>query len=72
MFAAYVQDKIEELGGRSDYLVHGAGDGRKVADIEASPNPSGEDREALRTCFDNLLDEYRATLTNEATQDMTP
>lgn len=71
-FAAYVQDKIEELGGRSDYLVHGAGDGRKVADIEASPNPSGEDREALRACFDNLLDEYRATLTNEATQDMTP
>lgn len=71
-FAAYVQDKIEELGGRSDYLVHGAGDGRRVADLPFSPNPSGEDRIALRACFDALMDEYRATLAHEPTQEMTP
>lgn len=71
-FAAYVQDKIEELGGRSDYLVYGAGDGRRVGEIQYSPNPSGEDRAALRVCFDALMDEYRATLVNEQTQDMTP
>ena len=70
--AAYVQDKIEELGGRSDYLVYGAGDRRLVGGLDASPNPSGEDRAALRACFDALMDEYRATLVNEATQDMTP
>lgn len=70
--AAYVQDKIEELGGRSDYLVYGAGDRRLAGGLDASPNPSGEDRAALRACFDALMDEYRATLVNEATQDMTP
>lgn len=70
--AAYVQDKIEELGGRSDYLVYGAGDGRRVEGLNASPNPCGDDRKALRACFDALMDEYRATLVNEATQDMNP
>ena len=70
--AAYVQDKIEALGGRSDYLVYGANDGRKVGDMTASPNPSGADRIALNECFDALLDEYRATLIHERTEDMTP
>lgn len=72
--AAYVQDKIEELGGRSDYLVYGAGDDRRVGDMTMSPNPSGEDRQALRACFDALMDEYRATLIHEATatEDMRP
>ncbi len=72
--AAYVQDKIEELGGRSDYLVYGAGDDRRVGDMTMSPNPSGEDRQALRARFDALMDEYRATLTHEATatEDMRP
>ncbi len=72
--AAYVQDKISELGGRSDYLVYGADDDRRVGDMTASPNPSGEDRQALRACFDALMDEYRATLTHDAvaTQEMTP
>ena len=72
--AAYVQDKIEELGGRSDYLVYGAGDDRRVGGMDVSPNPSGEDRQALRACFDALMDEYRATLTHDvvAVQEMAP
>lgn len=71
--AAYVQDKLSELGGRSDYLVYGADDDRRVGDMSVSPNPSGEDRQALRACFDALMDEYRATLTNEVVvaQEMT-
>lgn len=72
--AAYVQDKLEDLGGRSDYLVYGAGDDRRVGDMAMSPNPSGDDRQAFRACFDALMDEYRATLTHEATatEDMGP
>lgn len=72
--AAYVQDKIEELGGRSDYLVYGAGEGRSVEGMTVSPNPRGEDRVALNASFDALLDEYRATLKHEVavTADMSP
>lgn len=60
--AAFVQDKITDLGNRSDYLVHGSQEGRVVPGIDASPNPRGDDRVALSACFDALMNEYRATL----------
>ena len=64
--AAYVQDKLAEQGGRCDYLVYGADDGRMVAGITASPNPCGDDRVALNACFDALIDEYRARASLDA------
>ena len=63
--AAFVQDKIADLGGRSDYLVYGSEDGRVVAGMAVSPNPRGDDRQALAACFEAMLDEYRMTLTSE-------
>lgn len=64
--AAYVQDKIESLGNRSDYLVYGADNNRKVDGIGASPNPCGDDRTALNACFDQLMADYKAALERRA------
>lgn len=64
--AAYVQDKIESLGNRSDYLVYGADNNRKVDGIGASPNPCGDDRTTLNACFDQLMADYKAALERRA------
>jgi len=67
--AAYVCDKIEAAGGRSDYLVFGADEGRYADHEIGNPNPTGEDRQELAECFDALIAEYRLTCVKETEQE---
>lgn len=57
-FAAYVQDKLEEKGIRSDYLVYGAGDVH-IDNPLGNPNPAGLDRKRINEAFDAVVNEYR-------------
>ena len=57
--AAYVHDRLEALGQRSDYLVFGAGAAQYADHPVGNPNPTQEDRAALAPLFDRLLLEYR-------------
>lgn len=67
--AAYVSDKIDAAGGRSDYLVYGADEGRHANNEWGNPNPTGEDRQALAECFDALMAEYRLVCLREMEQE---
>jgi len=67
--AAYVIDKIDEVGGRSDYLVYGADEYRYAGNEVGNPNPTGEDRKALAACFDALIADYRLVCLKEADQE---
>jgi len=69
--AAYVSDKIEAVGGRSDYLVFGADEGRYADHEIGNPNPTGLDRRELAKCFDGLMAEYRLACLKEVEQDTT-
>lgn len=71
--AAYVHDKLEGQGVRSDYLVAGAQENRCLETLGASPNPRGEDRTALYACFEAVMDEYRlkCRAEREASQEST-
>lgn len=62
-------DKIDEVGGRSDYLVYGADEYRYAGNEVGNPNPTGEDRKALAACFDALIAEYRLVCLKEADQE---
>lgn len=66
--AAYVSDKIEQRGHRSDYLVYGADEGRYADHAIGNPNPTDEDRKALAEHFDELIAEYRLACLKETEQ----
>ncbi|WP_323025772.1 LPD1 domain-containing protein [Castellaniella sp.] len=70
-FASYVSDRIEEAGGRSDYLVYGADEQRYAEHPVGNPNPTGEDRRALAEHFDALIADYRLECMKEVEQDAT-
>lgn len=63
--AAYVNDRLESLDVRSDYLVYGADEDRHLGNPLGNPNPSGEDRQRFNGLFDSLLAEYRHCVVNE-------
>ncbi len=67
--ASYVSDKVEEAGGRSDYLVYGADEQRYADHPVGNPNPTGEDRRELVEYFDALIAEYRLECAREVEQD---
>lgn len=67
--AAYVSDKIEQRGHRSDYLVYGADEGRYADHAIGNPNPTDEDRKALAEHFDELIAEYRLACLKEVEQE---
>lgn len=69
--AAYVSDRIEAAGGRSDYLVFGSDEQRYANNGVGNPNPTGEDRQDLAEYFDALMAEYRLECVREAEQEAT-
>ncbi len=57
-FAAYVEDKVAEAGGQSDFLVYHAHGGILVPMIDgfvARPYPEGKEREAIGKAFDEFV-----------------
>ncbi|KPY55724.1 LPD1 domain-containing protein [Pseudomonas amygdali] len=70
--AAYVHDRLEEGGTRSDYLVYGADEARYVNHPIGNPNPIGDDRKVIGEHFQRLVAEYRlkCALEKESTAGM--
>ncbi|MDD5712807.1 MAG: hypothetical protein PHY31_08655, partial [Smithellaceae bacterium] len=61
-FAAYVEDKITETGGQSDFLVYQAHGGILLPMIDgfvARPYPEGKEREAINKAFDTFIKEIK-------------
>lgn len=57
-FAAYVYDRLQEKGERSDYLVYGA-ENRFYVLMEMKPYPEGEERPRINALFDTFFKHYR-------------
>lgn len=57
--AAFVQDRLEKAGHRSDYLVYGADAARHETNPHGNPNPNRDDRAAMEPHFNAVFDEYR-------------
>lgn len=54
-FESWVQDRIQGMGAKSDYLVHGVEGNRFTGEQYAgNPYPSGKERDAINAAFDNL------------------
>lgn len=68
--AAYVSDKLEAKGARSDYLVYGADEERYTTHPVGNPNPTGIDRQVLDERFNALIAEYRLECASKAEMDM--
>lgn len=64
--AAYVNDRLESLDARSDYLVYGSDEARHLDHPVGNPNPAGADRQQFNGLFDRLMAEYRLRVVNEA------
>lgn len=60
--AQYVFYELADKGVRSDYLVYGADEGRYEQHPIGNPNPTGQDRLALKEHFSSLVEEYRVRL----------
>lgn len=50
-FESIVYDRLAETGCRSDYLVHGVGEGECPPHLKADPYPVGEERKAFGALF---------------------
>lgn len=68
--AAFVSDKLEAKGARSDYLVYGADEERYASHPVGNPNPTGADRQVLAEHFNALIAEYRLQCASKAEMDM--
>lgn len=64
--AAYVSDRLDALGVRSDYLVYGADEERHLHNELGNPNPAGVDRQRLNLLFNDLIAAYRVRVVSEA------
>jgi len=67
-FAAYVEDKVAEQGGQSDFLVYHAHGGILVPMIDgfvARPYPEGKERIALNAAFDTFVKSIRTEETDK-------
>lgn len=60
--AQYVHYALEAKGVRSDYLVYGSDEGRHELHAVGNPNPTGQDRQALKPRFAALVDQVRMAL----------
>lgn len=59
-FESYVFDRLQAMGARSDYLVHGVEQDRYADDrYKGNPYPAGEERKAINKAFDDLVAEIR-------------
>jgi len=69
-FAAYVEDKIAETGGQSDFLVYRAHGGILLPMIDgfvARPYPEGAERIAINQAFDAFVKEIKTKETDKGT-----
>lgn len=57
--AAFVHDRLQAAGVRSDYLVYGADEDRHKDNGVGNPNPTGSDRKVINEHFLKLMNEYR-------------
>lgn len=67
-FAAYVEDKVAEQGGQSDFLVYHAHGGIILPMIDgfvARPYPEGQERKALNAAFDTFVKSIRTEETDK-------
>ena len=70
-FAAYVEDKIAEQGGQSDFLVYHAHGGILLPMIDgfvARPYPEGAERVAINKLFDTFIGEIKTRETDKGVQ----
>jgi len=69
-FAAYVEDKVAESGGQSDFLVYRAHGGIIIPMIDgfvARPYPEGKEREALNAAFADFVKALETRETEKGT-----
>lgn len=69
-FASYVEDKIAEQGGQSDFLVYHAHGGILLPMIDgfvARPYPEGKEREAINNAFNNFIGTIQTKETDKGT-----
>jgi hypothetical protein len=69
-FAAYVEDKVAEQGGQSDFIVYHAHGGILVPMIDgfiARPYPEGEERTAINAAFDGFVSQLETRETDKGT-----
>lgn len=67
-FAAYVEDKIAENGGQSDFIVYRAHGGILLPMIDgfiARPYPEGKERESINRAFDNFVSTVKIKATDK-------
>ncbi|RJO61612.1 hypothetical protein C4544_02240, partial [candidate division WS5 bacterium] len=66
-FASYVEDKVAEKGGQSDFLVYHAHGGILIPMIDgfvARPYPGGKEREATNAAFDKFINTLKTKETD--------
>lgn len=66
-FQAYVEDKITERGGRSDFLTYGTNVAVPTPWGWKRPFPHGEERKAINAAFDKLIGEIKTKETDQGT-----
>ena len=54
-FEAYVNDKMSEMGGRNEYLVHGVEQDRFLDNYKGNPYPVGQERQNIIKDIDVFL-----------------
>ena len=67
-FSAYVEDKIAEQGGQSDFLVYHAHGGILLPMIDgfvARPYPEGKERESINKLFDKFIQDIETRETDK-------
>lgn len=70
-FASYVEDKVEEKGGQSDFLVYHAHGGILLPMIDgfvARPYPEGSERAAINAAFDSFVKEIKTRETGKGVE----
>jgi hypothetical protein len=70
-FASYVEDKVAEKGGQSDFIVYHAHGGILLPMIDgfvARPYPEGKERTAINAAFDELAGELKTRETDRGVE----
>jgi hypothetical protein len=63
-FSAYIEDKVNELGNKSDFLSYGSDNWRYML-LGIKPFPEGEERAAINADFDHLFKTFKTKETDK-------
>jgi DUF2075 family protein len=70
-FSAYVEDKVAERGGASEFLSYGSDNRRpEYRLLNARPFPEGEERKAINQAFDQLVETIETRTTAKGTTEL--